>query len=529
MYKEYPKFKPDEILVYLRKSRADDPRFTIEEVLEKHERDLKDWIEYNLDGAVPPENWYREVVSGESISCRHEFGKLIKRIESPKIKGVLCFDCTRLGRPDLEEIGRIINLFRYSNTMIILPQRMFDLKDEWDRKSFQNDLMNGAEYLNYSKKVLGAGKERSLKSGNFINGVFPYGYEREWIIENKKRCPSLAIVEEEAKVVRMVFDWYVNEGIGATKICQRLNELGIKARKGGLWKKSSIINMLKNEHYTGKIVLKKHIKVKTVEDSQIITQSVFNEDYEIVDGKHPAIIDEETFYKANNKIHKYPSVKPSTTLQNPFASILKCECGKVMLRKKNRSTFRYLCDEQAYCGNASVSEEELIEEVIAKLKENLKNLSAKVSDKKDNKKEKHAEYVSLLESKYVEIQKKEISLWDKYAEENMPKEIFDRLMADCKEKKQNIEKELEAASNNAPVHIDYKDAIATLHNAIESLSDSSVPASIKNKLLLSVVEEMVYSRPKAIRMTPEEAKGKNIKLQGGWYCPEFKLELKLKI
>jgi hypothetical protein len=165
-------------------------------------------------------------------------------------------------------------------------------------------MMRGADYLNYTKKVLGRGKEISLKSGNFINGVFPYGYTRDWITEGNRKRPTLAIVEEEAKVVRMVFDWYANEGIGATKICQRLNDMGIPARKGGLWKKSTIVKMLKNEHYLGKVVISKHIKVNSVLDQEITTHCVFNEDYEVIDGKHPPIIDESTFYRANNKLHK---------------------------------------------------------------------------------------------------------------------------------------------------------------------------------------------------------------------------------
>ena len=37
MYREYPKFQPDEILVYLRKSRSDDPSLTVEEVLERED------------------------------------------------------------------------------------------------------------------------------------------------------------------------------------------------------------------------------------------------------------------------------------------------------------------------------------------------------------------------------------------------------------------------------------------------------------------------------------------------------------
>lgn len=528
MYREMPTFQPDELLEYMRKSRSDDPTLTIEEVLANHNKKLNEWISKNLEAPIPEENIYREVVSGETIQSRPKFKELLKRIESPKIKAVLVLECERLGRPDLEEIGKLSKLFRYTNTLVITPQRMFDLRDEWDREQFEREMMRGKDYLDYTKKVLTRGKDISLNSGFFINGVFPYGYTREWVMDGKRKRPTLAIVEEEAKIVRLIFDWYANEGIGATKICQRLNSMGIPARKGGLWKKSSIVNILKNEHYIGKVVIRKHIEVNTVEDSQITSHCVFNPDYEIVEGKHPAIIDEDLFNRANNKIHKYPSVRPSATLQNPFASILKCECGRVMIRRKNRNTFRYLCDEQMFCGNASVSEEALMEAVITHLKKDLKNLSSIVPND-DNKKEKHTEYVSLLESRYVEIEKKELSLWDKYSEESMPKQVFDKLMAKCMEEKQNLEDALKKAYNDVPQHIDYKNAISTLHEAIEKLEDSSVPASAKNKLLLSVVNKIVYRRPKAIRMTPEEAKEKGVQLAGGWYCPDFELDIDLKI
>ena len=529
MYKEYPHFKPEEILEYLRKSRSDDPLLSVQEVLEKHETILKEWADRNLDTPIPDDNIYREVVSGETIEGRPEMRKLLKRIESPKIKAVLVVEVQRLSRGDLEDCGRLIKLLRYTNTMVITPQKIYDLNDEYDRDGFERELKRGNEYLEYTKKILQRGKALSLQSGNYINGVAPYGYTRDWIIDGKRKCPTLTIVEDEAKIVRMIFDWYVNEGIGATKICQRLNSMGIKPKKGELWKKSSIVNMLKNEHYIGKVVIRKHIKVNTVHNQEILTQCVFNEDFEVVDGKHPAIIDEETFYKANNKIHRYPSVKPSKTLQNPFASILKCECGKVMIRRKNRNTYRYLCDEQMFCGNASIGEKELIDAVITHLKENLEDLSARVTNDDDNKKEKHTEYVSLLESKYVEVEKKELSLWEKYTEEKMPKQVFDKLMAKCMEEKQNLEKALETAYNDVPVHIDYNGAISTLHEAINKLGDSSVSASTKNKLLLKVVDKIVYRRPKAIRMTVEEAKEKGIELAGGWYCPDFELDIDLKI
>ncbi len=529
MYREYPTFQPEEIVVYLRKSRSDDPLLTMEEVLERQEIELTEWQERNLPYPIPQENIYKEIVSGESLSSRKEFEKLLKRLESPKIKACLVRECSRLGRPDLEEIGYIMKLIMYNSVTIITTRRSFDLSDEWDRKNFQNELMTSRDYLDQSKTFLNFGKNRSKMDGWYINGVFPYGYTRTWVIEGKKERPSLAIVEDEAKVVQMIFDWYVNYGIGATKICQKLNAMGIKAKKGGLWKKSSVINILKNEHYLGKIVIKKHIKVNTVEDLKISKHCVFNPDYEIIDGRHPAIIDEETFRKANNKILKYPSVKPSETLKNPFAGILKCECGKTMIRRQSKGVFRYLCDEQMYCGNASVGEKDLIEAVIFNLKESLDNLSTQVTNDDSTKKEKHNEYVSLLEAKYVEIEKKELSLWDKYAEEGMPKQVFDKLMEKCMKEKQSLEDALESAYNNAPPSIDYKGAIQTLHEAIDSLSDASVSASAKNNILKSVVDKIVYKRPKSERMTPEEAKAKGLQGANGWYAHPFELNITLKI
>ena len=96
MWREYPTFQPDETLEYLRKSRSDDPSLTVEEVLAKHETILNEWQDRNLSSPIPDANVYREVVSGETINSRPEFKKLLKRIESPKIKAVLVVECASL-------------------------------------------------------------------------------------------------------------------------------------------------------------------------------------------------------------------------------------------------------------------------------------------------------------------------------------------------------------------------------------------------------------------------------------------------
>ena len=126
MYIEIIKFLPDEILVYLRKSRTDDPTLTVEEVLQKHKMIALEWIEKNLDAPIPKENWYSEIGSGgESIENRPEFQKVLKRIEDKKIRAIFVSEVSRLGRPDLEEIGRISKLLRYTSTYVVTPSAFY--------------------------------------------------------------------------------------------------------------------------------------------------------------------------------------------------------------------------------------------------------------------------------------------------------------------------------------------------------------------------------------------------------------------
>ena len=124
MYRNYIEelnLKPEEIYDYLRKSRADDPTLTVEEVLARHEAILDEWAEKNLGAPIPEENKLREVVSGETIADRPQMQKLLKMIESPKVKAILTVEVQRLSRGDLEDCGRLIKLLRFTNTLVITP------------------------------------------------------------------------------------------------------------------------------------------------------------------------------------------------------------------------------------------------------------------------------------------------------------------------------------------------------------------------------------------------------------------------
>ena len=122
-YIDFTQFKADEILVYLRKSRTDDPLLSVEEVLAKHEAILDEWAEKYLGEKIPEENKFREIVSGETIADRPEVQTVLKKIESPKYKAILIVEVQRLSRGDLEDAGRLIKLLRYTNTLVITPPK----------------------------------------------------------------------------------------------------------------------------------------------------------------------------------------------------------------------------------------------------------------------------------------------------------------------------------------------------------------------------------------------------------------------
>lgn len=529
MLKKFQKHSPDEIIIYLRKSRADDPTMSVEEVLQKHESILQKWAAENLGEQIPESNIYREVVSGETIDGRPEIQKIFKRMESPRIKAILTVDVQRLSRGDLEDCGRLMKLLRYTHTCVITPHQTYDLEDDYDRDFFERELKRGNEYLEYVKKILHRGTLQSIQEGNFVGTIPPYGYDKSYVMEGKRKCPTLIPNESEAKIVNLIFKWYAYEDIGATTICHRLNDMGTPTRTGSKWTRGTIRDILTNEHYIGMIRHNHRIKTYTVIDQEVLKVSKNNKDYDLYPGKHAPIISKELFDAAQNVRGSKNRCKTDTALQNPLASILYCRCGKCMqytLRKGKRS---FQCDAQKYCKTASVSADEVLALVCEYLKKSIDDFTVLSQNDNSTAADAHLEQISILERRLKELNNKEISLWDKYSEEGMPKEIFENLKNKCMEDKKAVEAALQKAYSDIPENIDYEEKIIRLHEAIDALVDNSVSATAKNKLLKNIIDRIDYDRPESIRMSKEDADKRGIVLHGGYYMQDFTLDIHLSI
>lgn len=522
-----PHLTTDEILIYLRKSRSDDALLSVEEVLQKHESILDEWTEKNIGGKIPEENKLREVVSGETIDDRPKMKELLKRIESPRIKAVLVVEIQRLSRGDLEDAGRLMKLLRYTNTLVITPQKPYDLHDDFDRDFFERELKRGNEFLEYQKKIMSRGLLLSVQQGNFVGSIPPYGYDKDFVMDGKRKCPTLKIKEDEANVVRMIFDMYVNKGYGYQKIANALDELGIKPRKGEHWSSRALKDLLINVHYIGKVKWNWRKTVKTVKDGDVIKSrpKANIDEYLIYEGRHPAIIDKATFNAAVERRGKNPKTPARKELSNPFAGIIFCECGKAMVMRKymNKgkevSSPRLLCIDQKHCGSGSCLASEITDEIKAVLRECISNFEIRITGDNKAARALHDNLIKNLENRLAELEKKEVSLWDKYAEEGMPKAIFDKLHNDLLKEREEVNKGLCEARASMPEPVDYEKKLYLFKDALEKLDDENISATEKNQLLKACIERITYKKARPHRKNKKH----------GWSKPQLEIDVQLRV
>lgn len=356
--------------IYLRKSRMEEDS-DLDETLRRHKDTL-----YSLADAkgVNVGEVFKEVVSGESIYARPEMTRLLDKVRSGRVRAVLCMDIDRLGRGDMEDQGVILKTFRDNETLIITPDHTYDLNDESDEQNAEfRAFFARYEYRQITKR-LQRGKQKAIQEGCYLSNA-PFGYIN--VVINKK--PTLKVNEEEAKYVRLIFCWYC-EGYGCTAIANKLMALGVKPHRSVRWNRNSVLKIIKNPVYIGKIVWnqKKHIRKGKRKNEKHIT--IYNppEKWIIVDGLHEPIITLEQFEKAQEIARsRYTPPSNDGTVKSPLAGLIRCgRCGYNMQRMaSNKYGIPYLmCNTPSCCSSVQYR---FVEPAILKLIEDkLRNIQA---------------------------------------------------------------------------------------------------------------------------------------------------------
>ena len=409
----------------------------------------------------------------------------------------------------MEDAGRLIKLIRYTNTLVITPRKTFDLVDEYDRDMFERELKRGNEFLEYQKKIMGRGRLLSVSQGNYIGTYPPYGYDKVFIQDGKRKCPTLAINEEQANVVRMIFDMYVNQDMPFHRIATKLNELGVKPLVRKYWSASSIVTILTNPHYIGKVRWNFRKTVVVVEDGEVKKTNPMAKDgdYFIYDGKHPAIIPNELYEVAQQKRGRTPRVNSKNKITNPLAGIIYCQCGKAMVYRPHKSNPRIHCSEQVYCHTRSCLYSEMLDFVTNLLKKRIAEFKIEIQNDDNTSIDLHEKLIDNLEKKLASIQARELSQWESQSDpdpsKRMPQHIFRVLNAKLVQEREETEKALASAYNSMPTKVDYEQKIITFQKALDALHDDSKSVMEKNRLLKECIKRITYNRTQGKRLKGE--------------------------
>lgn len=480
-------------LMYLRKSRQDDPNETIEEVLSKHETMLQEFMKREYGFTISEENIYREVCSGESIQERIEIKKILARIEDSNVKGVVVIEPQRLSRGDLVDCGNLINDLRYTHTLVVTPMMTYDLENKMERKFFQDELLRGRDYLEYTKEILFRGRVASVKRGCYIGRSAPYGYDKVTIGKDHTLEPN-----EKADIVRLIYDWYVNEGLTYYQICCRLNDMGVPAPLGGIWKKDTPRVILHNLHYDGKVYFNKVKSTTIVENGEKSTKRLAQpiEEVIIAEGKHKAIIDHETFIKAQERSAKNPPFKKTSVLKNPLAGIVRCAtCGKSLINHPYKhAEHRLECRERRPKHGRSVKYKDVESAVITALEfVELPKLEVKLKNGDGDALKIKKSLLDKLEKQLAEFKLQEEKQYEFLETGRYTEDVFDKRNTTLRDKMEACQQQIKETKASMPKSVDYGEKIISLKKAIESLKDDKISALEKNKLLKAVVEKINLS------------------------------------
>ena len=478
-----------DIAIYLRKSRSEEQTDTMEQTLARHKETLLNFANSKQYSII---EIYEEVVSGESLYARPQMLQLLEDVEDGLYDAVMCMDIDRLGRGGMHDQGIILDTFKYSGTLIITPDKTYDLNNDTDEVLTEFKTFMSRQELKIITKRLKRGLHQTISEGGYIANA-PYGYTK--IRKDKK--PTLEINEDEAYFVRMMFDMYL-DGIGCDSIATTVNSLGAKPHRSNSFSRSSVRFIISNPAYIGKIVWDKKTNIKKGSRGNDKHITIYNkyDKWTIIDGIHPAIVLEEIYSKAQEILHNryIPSQRKNGELKNPLAGLVKCSrCGGSIQRQLVKGILYIRCFNK---GCIPAAKFELVEVAV------INQLEATLSEVELQLPARQNADISILSKALQQTQKDMATVRDQtnrlrdFLEQGIYdvdtyrdrstilKEKLDALT----EQGQSLKKEIAQAQ-----HSDTENLKQQLKNLLEIYWASN--ASAKNRLLKSVIQTIDYDRP----------------------------------
>ena len=257
---------------------------------EEQQRSLKNQMEFYTEYIQRNPYWrfvtvYYDTASGLRKNHRPGYQQLLKDCKRKKIDLILVKSLSRFGRDTVEAIKQIRRL-KHMNIGVYIETGGVNTLTISDSIIDQLAALDQAESQSHSKDIKFGIHHRMRSGKTLLNHTRFLGY-------TKGPDGVLQIVPEEAEIVRMIFDFYV-QGNGVRKIKKYLESHGIKTVTGkSEWSTSTIDRMLSNEKYVGQVLMQKTYIPDCLTGKKEKNRGQL--EMYLVENAHEPIIDQETF------------------------------------------------------------------------------------------------------------------------------------------------------------------------------------------------------------------------------------------
>ena len=437
-----------------------------------------------------------EGISGTKIKNRKEFLRMMADAEKGMFDMVVVKDISRFARNTVDLLQNVRKLKALGIETQFLTANMTSMGNSEFVLTIFGALAQ-EESANTSKRVK-FGKKLNAEKGRVPNIV--YGYDK-----TIGDYFNLEINKEESKVVKQIYKWYTEEGYGAAKISNMLNEKGYRTKRNCKWSQNAICRILTNEIYTGKIINGKQ------EISDFLTGQRREKDeteWLVVERPELRIIEDEVFEKAQeilrgrndafNLNHERQSNKYL------FSTLIKCkECGwsfRRTVRTYKNTYVRWVCSGRNgkgadSCPNkTAVDEEELIQVLqeyfnrVLQQKNKVIDYVVKEFQRVYKAKDENAEYEKELNLQIARLQRLRQKYMDMYTDDLISREELNDKLGGTRQELDRLENELKMVSSNLTKGDQMEKILNDTFKQIEDITDVHEMTNVQLKRLIKKIE-----------------------------------------
>lgn len=437
-----------------------------------------------------------EGISGTKTKNRKEFLRLMQDAETGLFDMVVVKDISRFARNTVDLLQNIRRLKALGIETMFLTANMTSLGNSEFILTIFGALAQ-EESANTSKRIK-FGKKLNAEKGRVPNIV--YGYDK-----TIGDYFNLTINEQEAAVIRQIYNLYLKEGYGAAKISSLLNSDGLKTKRNCAWSQNAVRRILTNELYTGKIINGKQ------EITDFLTSARGTKDepeWMVTERPDLRIIEPEMQQRAKEILTERGQVfkadKQRHSNQHLFSTLIRCkECGwsfRRTVRTYKNTYVRWTCSGRNgrgadSCPNAvTLDEDELIDALqtyfteILKSKKDIVHYVVGEFNRVYRAKSDNMAYENEVKNKLSRLEKKRQKYMDMYTDDLISRKDLNIHIGGMREEIARLENELKLVSLNIDKGDRLEELIKKTFSTIEDIADVRQLTNAQLKQVLQKIE-----------------------------------------